>query len=120
LWLGGGDLGAKMFERLVGRCVGERVEANGQAVGFLIRNEIDLGTVDGAQQTASIIMAAHRLAYDLRHGRLGSIGEHFDGVDEVLALCAQTIEARICGEVFIRNVALRGLALSLELIDFFL
>src|SRR5215472_298682 len=65
-----------MFERLVGRRVGERVEANGQGLGFLVRNEIDLGAVDGAQQTASIIMAAHRLAYDLCHGRLGSIGDH--------------------------------------------
>ena len=109
-----------MFERLVGRRVGERVEANGQGLGFLIGNEIDLAAVGGAQQTTSIIVAAHRLAYDLRHGRLGSIGDHFDGVDEVLALCAQAIEARVRGELFIRNVPLRGLALSLELIDFFL
>jgi hypothetical protein len=70
------------------------VEANGQGLGFLIGNEIDLGALDGAQQTASIIMTAHRLANDLRHGRLGSIGDHFDGVDEVLALRAQAIEAR--------------------------
>jgi len=109
-----------MFERLVRRRVGERMEPDGQGFGFLIGNEIDLGAVDGAQQTASIIMAAHRLAYDLRHGRLGSIGDHFDGVDEVLALRAQAIEARVRGEIFIRNVSLRGLALSLELIDFLL
>src|SRR6516164_2567603 len=64
-------------------------------------------------------MAAHLLAYDLRHGCLGSIGDHFDGVDEVLALRAQAIEACVCGEIFVRDVPLRGLALSLELIDFF-
>ena len=109
-----------MFERFVQRRVGERVEANGQGLGFLIGNEIDLGAVDGAQQTARIIMAAHRLAYDLRHGRLGSIGDHFDGVDEVLALRAEAIEARVRGKILIRNVPLRRLALSLELIDFFL
>jgi hypothetical protein len=86
----------------------------------LVGNEIDLSAVDSAQQTASIIMAAHRLAYDLRHCRLGSIGDHFDGIDEVLALRAQAIEARVGGEIFIRNVPLCGLVLSLELIDFFL
>jgi hypothetical protein len=72
---------------------GKRVEARGQGLGFFIGNEIDLGAVDGAQQTASIIMAAHRLAYDLRHGPLGSIGDHFDRVGEVLGLRAQAIEA---------------------------
>jgi hypothetical protein len=46
--------------------LGQRVEANGQGLGFLVRSEIDLGAVDDAQQTASIIMAAHRLGYDLR------------------------------------------------------
>jgi hypothetical protein len=89
LCLGCIDLGAKVFERLVGRRGGERVEPNG-------------------------------LAYDLHHGRLGSVGDHFDGVDEVLALRAQAIEAPVHGEIFIRNVALRGLVLTLELIDFFL
>jgi hypothetical protein len=109
-----------MFERFVGQRVGERVKANDQGLGFLVGNEIDLSAVDSAQQTASIITAARRLAYDLRHGRLGSISDHFDGVDEVLALRAQAIEARVGGEILIRNVPLRGLALSLELIDFFL
>jgi hypothetical protein len=37
----------------------------------------------------------------------------------VLALRAQAIEAGVSGEIFIRNVPLRGLAASLELIDFF-
>jgi hypothetical protein len=36
LCLGGIDLGAKMFERFVGRGVGERVEANGQGLGFFM------------------------------------------------------------------------------------
>jgi hypothetical protein len=44
------------------------------------------------------------------HGRFGSIGDHFDGVDKMLALCAQAIEARVLREIFIRNVSLRGLA----------
>jgi hypothetical protein len=38
---------------------------------------------------------------------------------EVLPLRTEAIEARVRGEIFIRNVPWRGLALSLELIDFF-
>src|ERR1700741_441521 len=117
--LGSIDLRAQMSERLVGGCVGEGMEANGQGLGLLIGNEIDLSAVDGAQQTARVVMSAHLLADDLRHCCLCAIGDHFDGVDEVLALRAQAIEACVFGEIFIRNVPLRDLALSLELIDFF-
>jgi hypothetical protein len=75
LCLGCIDLGAKVFERLVGRRVGERLEPNGQGLGFLIGNEIDLGAVDSPQETASIIVAAHRLAYEYRK----LVAHKFDG-----------------------------------------
>src|SRR5215470_18863595 len=78
------------------------------------------GLVDGAQQVSCIVMTRHLLTNDLRHGCLGPIGDHFDRVDEMFALRAQTIEARLLGQFFVGDVPFRSLTLSFEFINLLL
>src|SRR5215470_6106181 len=82
------DLSTEMSDRFVRRCVGEWVKTNGEGLGLQVWHNIDLSIVDGAQQASCIVMTRHLLTDYLRHGCLSPIGDHFDGVDEVLALRA--------------------------------
>jgi hypothetical protein len=43
---------------------------------------------DSAHQASRVIVARHLLANDLDHGSLRPIGDHFDRIDEMLALRA--------------------------------
>src|SRR5208283_3181222 len=85
---GGVEVIAEMPKRMVGGSVGERVEADGEGFGWQIRQEIDLGVVDSAQQAAGIVTARHLLTDNLHHGSLGPVCDHFDGIHQVLALRA--------------------------------
>ena len=96
------------------------METDREGLGLQIREEIDPRAVDGTQQAACIVMTPHLLTDDLDHGGFSPIGDHLDGVDEVLALGAEAIEARLLRQVLERDVAWGGLALSLERIDFVL
>jgi len=77
-----------MSEGIVGGLVGKRVEADGECRGLRIGQDIDLGAVDGTQQAAGIVMTCHLLADNLHHGCLSAVGDHLDGVEEMLALRA--------------------------------
>src|SRR5271166_5203007 len=85
---GGVEVIAEMPKRMVGGSVGERVEADGEGFGWQIRQEIDLGVVDSAQQAAGIVTARHLLTDNLHHGSLGPVCDHFDGIHQMLALRA--------------------------------
>jgi hypothetical protein len=56
----------------------------------------------------------------MRHSGFGPIGNHFDGVDEVLALSAQALEPCLRRQLFIRNMSFGGPTLVLEVRNLFL
>src|SRR5215472_1048361 len=74
------------------------MQPDSQDVGGQVRDEIRLGIENLAQQGASIVGASDMLAEQQGQAGLGAIGDHFDGVDEMLTFGAQTSEA-----VFLRS-----------------
>ena len=84
---GGVELIAEMSMHCL-RMVGERVETDGECFSLRIRHDVSLCAVDGPQQAAGIVMTLHLLAQYLHHGCFSPVGDHLDGVDEVLALGA--------------------------------
>ena len=79
-----------------------------------IGQDIDLGAVDGTQQAAGIVMTRHLLADNLHHGCLSAVGDHLDGVEEMLALRALAVETRRLGQLGIGDVFVGGFALRLN------
>ena len=85
--------GKQLFDGVIVSRLGEMVEADGQGVGGQVRGKIGLGIEDLTQQRAGIVGAGDMLAKQRCHAGFGAIGDHLDGIDEVLALGAQTSEA---------------------------
>ena len=62
------------------------VQSDGESFIEAIGNEVDLGTKELSDQGAGIVEAFDFLASELDQGRLSSISDEFDSVDEVLFL----------------------------------
>jgi hypothetical protein len=88
---------AEFFEGLVVSRLREVVNSNGQGFCIQVRQKISFGVEDLPGQSARIVGTRQVFPEQRNQTGLGSIGNHFDGIDEVLALGAQAREAFLLG-----------------------
>ena len=106
-----------MFDALIVSRLGEMVERDGQGVAGQVRGEISLGIENLAQQGAGIVRAGDMLAQQRSQAGFGAIGDHLDGIDEMLPLGAQTSKAVFFRQGLHRNVMRGVLAQLFKFLD---
>jgi len=84
----------------------------------MVGQDVGLGFVKCLQQAARLVGAGEVFAQAVRHGGLGPVGDHFEGVDEVLALRAELLEPLGLRQFAHRDVPGRVLARRLGGLDF--
>jgi len=67
----------------------EVVQTNGKGGGLLIWEQVGVCVVDGPHKTSCIVVTRHVFSEYMDHAGLGAVGDHLDGVDEVLRLCTE-------------------------------
>ena len=93
------------------------VQLEGQGSLLFVGHEIGLGIVDGAEQTSGIVGPGHGFAQQRGHGGLGAVGDHLDGVDQVLCFGGQAVEPVGLRQVGDGDVLVDVFALVLEVAD---
>ena len=83
-----------------------------------IRQQVGLGAKQIAQQATGVVRSGQFLAHDCSHRRLGAVGDHFHGVDQLLAAGSQPLELVFLPELVPFEVAGRLLQLAVDVCQF--
>ena len=87
--LGSVEVDEQFFDGAIVSGKGEMVQPDGECVVGQVGGQIGVGVKDLTQERSDIVAAAgHMLAQQRSHARFSAVGNHFESIDEVLALGA--------------------------------
>jgi len=114
---GGVEFFAELGDHSVVDGVGLAVKFNAQFSGGGIGAEVDGGLHEPAHEAAGVIATAQGFSGEVDERGFATVGDEFDGVDEVFASAAELADSFFGREVFDFDVMWGGFPLGFELFE---